>query len=107
MKSSYIINGANNFVQALSSENKMHLIQVTKEDVEDTKKWVESWEPPAVTGLLSMHSILPVQEDLYGKETSCFRECCYSPGGIFKAGCEVWTKTQIRPSTGKFQRTEK
>ena len=40
-------------------------------------------KPHAMNGLLEAHAIVPVDDTLMMRDTSCYHDCCYEGGGVY------------------------
>ena len=71
-------------------DTQFEIVEVVEEDIARCQKQVESWSPNAVNGLSEAHTIVPVDNTLMMRGTSCYHDCCYEAGGIFHPRCDGW-----------------
>ena len=91
VKSGHIMKNCAELCTTLRSvETQFNILEVLEEDVARCQKQVESWSPNAVNGLLEAHTIMPVDNTLMMRDTSCYDDCCYEGGGVFHPHCDGW-----------------
>ena len=97
VKSGKLITNTEEFCETIrAAKPNMHILKVGTEEVDRCKELITSWKPPAVRGIGSAHTIVPVGPILMMRETSCFHNCCYEEGGVFHPTCTGWQKTSLQ-----------
>ena len=91
VKSGHIMKNCAELCTTLRSvQTQFNILQVLEEDVARCQKKVESWSPNAMNGLLEAHAIVPMDNTLMMRDTSCYHDCCYEGGGVFHPHCDGW-----------------
>ena len=91
VKSGTNINYPKEFCAALrQEETAFTVLEVSREDISESRNIIESWKTPAVTGILMSHAVVPAEGKIYTRETSCYSSCCYTPAQLFHPVCQGW-----------------
>ena len=72
---------------------------VTKEEVKKASIELPSLGGVRVHGTMKTHAVMPVDDHIYIRETSCFRSCCW-PLGNFHPTRPGWIKRKTRHESG-------
>ena len=72
---------------------------VTKEKVKKASTELPSLGAVRVHGTMKTHTVMPVDDHIYIRETSRFRSCCWSLGN-FRPTCPGWIKRKTRHESG-------
>ena len=76
---------------AVNSNSEVDFIWCPKSDMMKTDKEVKKWHKPRVDHIMQKHVLVVKDEELYSRETPCWKECCYSDE-TFLMNCEGWLK---------------
>jgi len=68
---------------------------VKKDKVKAASLELASLGAVRVLGTMKTHAVMPVDDQIYIRETSCFSPCCWSLG-VFHPSCSGWVKTRTR-----------
>ena len=100
VKSSGSIQTADEFVDQLQPQSeKIHMLRVTKAEVDEYDSLVNSWESPEVKNISFAHQATVFEDQLSTRLTSCYKECCMVSGEgqtEFRPMCDGWTKSVIK-----------
>ena len=72
---------------------------VMKEDAKKASTELPSIGAVRVYGTIKTHAVMPVDDHIYIRETSCFRSCCWSLCN-FHPNCPGWIKRKTRHESG-------
>lgn len=99
IKTNKLITNAQDFCKELEPTGiKSTLIKVDLTNVEEGKQIILTWNTPMVKGLVNIHAIFPVGDNLMTRNTSRFSACCHKGDGIFIVGCPGWMPTGLEIS---------
>ena len=79
------------FMWGRKQESAVTYLLVTPEEVTRAVEELEAMGKFPVPGTMKVHSVIPLGDELYSRETSCFSPCCWS-GMSFHPQCEGWTR---------------
>ncbi|KAK2151370.1 hypothetical protein LSH36_366g06004 [Paralvinella palmiformis] len=74
-------------------------VNTPKEEVKKASTELPSLGAVRVHGTKKTHAVMPVEDHIYIRETSCFRSCCWSLGN-FHPTCPGWIKRKSRHESG-------
>lgn len=84
------IQDASDFYNYVSKESdKVELIYITEQQVNQIKSEIDAWECKPVKGLMQMHEAAAINGKLFVKPTSCYNTCCFTNGKVTD-GCNDW-----------------
>ena len=98
VKQSGAIQSATDFVEQLRpATDKVTLLQCTRQQIKVCERVVEDWLSRPVEGILSYHQATFVDDQLYLRPTSCYKECCFSHDGdlVPSAECDGWKRAKF------------
>lgn len=105
VKKGAVISEADSFCNYFRmAECKMEFIRVTAARVTECRDIIGSWKITPVDGLMSAHAMVVIGRQLWMRETSCFKDCCFKDDQ-FSATCPGWIQTKVSVTATGHQAT--
>ena len=97
VKTTGSIQNADEFVEKVRPQTqKVTLMQVSKETVDECTLLVDDWKCRGVVDISKQHQATVVDNQLYLRKTSCYQDCCFAGDDLYPT-CPSWIKAKFGP----------